>query len=322
MLTLRVEVTIPYGGKRPQRVRVVAKDRGALLFPYRRKLASIPLYKARWRRLPGNLWRNEQAMTVPVDMAKLLSYRNLALQLYCLRGSDVKHKGVFNFRRLMAKQQQQDDEVFLAMHYSATCWWHCLARWCRGCCKAAEDEVVPVPVVVEGGGGGDECGCCTREGSLDYMWRGVPASGTPALSQATPLASVTAPVPHAPPIPTGAKEEQLVPLPLPRPIRFPDSGTVFPQLIREHDLLAAEVGTRRQTEEGKREAHRHHGMRRHRRLALGLVGSLAVATGTLLARHEATPSVHWMLCGLAVLFLLAYACAHVRVRRRRQRDGR
>ena len=274
-------------------------------------------------------------MAVPVDMAKLLSYRNLALQLYCLRGSDVKHMGVFNFRRLMA-QQQQEDEVFLAMHYSATCWWHCFARCFRRCCccKGLEDEVVlvQVPVVVKGGGGGgggDERGCCTREGSLGDMWRhSVPASVTPALSKAAPLASVAAPVPDAPaPVPdtpTGAREEHLEPLPLPHPVRFPDSGAVFPELIREHGLLlAAEVRrTRRQTEEGKEEGHRHHGMRRHGRLALALVGSLAVPTGTLVARPEATPSVHWLLCGLAVVLVLAYACAQVRVRRRRQRDKR
>ena len=39
----------------------------------------------------------------------------------------------------------------------------------------------------------------------------LPHAGTPALSQATPLASITAPVQDAPPTPTGTTEEQLEP---------------------------------------------------------------------------------------------------------------
>ncbi|KAK8384043.1 hypothetical protein O3P69_016046 [Scylla paramamosain] len=304
-------VTISYGGKRPQRVRVVAKDRGALLFPYRRKLASIPLYKAGWTRLPGDLWRNEQAMAVPVDMAKLLKYKNLALQLYCLRGSDVKHKGVFNLRRVMA-QQQQEDEVFLAMRYSALCWWH---RLTFGCCrKAADDEAVPVVVR----GGGEVRGRDAGDGGLVNMWRGVPASGTPALSQATSLASVPAPAADSPA--TGAME-QLGELPPPRPVRFPDSGAVFPQLLREHDLGAAEVGTRQQAEEGppqQRGPWRHGRLARGVVAALGTAGGLAVAAGTLVAGQDA-PLVHWLVCGLAAALALAYAFAHARVRRRRRR---
>ena len=115
MITLRVQVTIPLKEKRPKRVRVVLKDRDAFFFPFRRKLVSIPLYKARWRLQPGNVWQNEQAMAVPLNVPKLLDMEGLALQLYCLRGSSVKHKGIFNFRRVM--EQRENDELVLAMRY-------------------------------------------------------------------------------------------------------------------------------------------------------------------------------------------------------------
>ena len=115
MITLRVEVSIPLKEKRPERVRVVLKDRGALFFAFRHKLVSIPLYKAGWRLLPGDVWQNEQAMAVPINVPKLLRRKHLALQLYCLRGSSVQHKGIFNFRRIM--EQLQHDELLLAMRY-------------------------------------------------------------------------------------------------------------------------------------------------------------------------------------------------------------
>ena len=115
MITLRVQVTIPLKDKRPKRVRVVLKDRDAFFFPFRSKLVSIPLYKARWRLQPGNVWQNEQAMAVPLNVPKLLDMKGLALQLYCLRGSSVKHKGIFNFRRVM--EQLENDELVLAMRY-------------------------------------------------------------------------------------------------------------------------------------------------------------------------------------------------------------
>ena len=181
VITIRVQVTIPYGSKRPQRVRVVAKDRGALVFAYRRELACVPLYKAGWRRVPGErggwLWQNEQAVAVAVDMARLLRYRNLALQLYCLRGSDVKHKGVFNFRRVMEQQQQQQqqqqDELLLAMRYSTGWWWRCLAFTCF---RRDEDEAVAVR------GGSDQ----RRHGAGKAMVNAARA-GNPCLPQTVPL---------------------------------------------------------------------------------------------------------------------------------------
>ncbi|MPC67397.1 hypothetical protein E2C01_061572 [Portunus trituberculatus] len=101
IIILHILVTIPYGSKRPHCVLVVAKDSGALL-------ACVLLYKAWWRRVPGDggscLWQNEQSVAVTMDMARLLRYKNLELQLCCLLGDDVKHKGFFNFCRVMEQQ--------------------------------------------------------------------------------------------------------------------------------------------------------------------------------------------------------------------------
>ncbi|MPC51511.1 hypothetical protein E2C01_045359 [Portunus trituberculatus] len=302
MVTLRIQVTIPYGSKRPQRVRVVAKDRGALLFAYRRELGCVPLYKAGWRRVPGDkgtwLWQNEQAMAVSVDMARLLSYKKLALQLYCLRGDDVKHKGVFNLRRVM-EQQQREDELHLAMQYSTGCWWwRCLACTCF---RRSKDEAV-----LQRGGGENlrldnnailsqtrpqaSVALFDREqvsndpAAAQHAASGSShASGGPDTSQevvcglsgagddptaAEHAASGSSHATNGPDTsqdvicglfgadddPSAGQQAASVTATVEqRPARFPDSGAVFPELLREHDSrLAKEKADREETQ--KKEA--------------------------------------------------------------------
>ncbi|MPC41437.1 hypothetical protein E2C01_035027 [Portunus trituberculatus] len=77
MITLRVQVTISYGGKRPQCISVVAKDGGALLFPYRSELACVPLYTAGWRCVPYDrgawLWSPNPARDLAIGQPSSLA---------------------------------------------------------------------------------------------------------------------------------------------------------------------------------------------------------------------------------------------------------
>ncbi|MPC16483.1 hypothetical protein E2C01_009309 [Portunus trituberculatus] len=311
MMTLRIQVTIPYGSKRPQRVRVVAKDRGALVFAYRRELACVPLYKAGWRRVPGDsgawLWQNEQAMAVSVDMARLLRYRKLALQLYCLRGEDVKHKGVFDLRRVM-EQQQREDELLLAMQYSTGCWWwRCLAFTCF---RRPEDEEVPRqgsgenlrldnpilsqtrpqasvalfdrreqadddPSAAQHAASESSHASDGPDMSLDVVCGLSGAVDDPAAAEHAASGSS-----HASDRPdtsqnvvcglSGAGDDpaagqhagcvtatvkQLGKLESPQPIRFPNSGAVFPELLREHDFWVPEEVNREETQKEKAPHH-------------------------------------------------------------------
>ncbi|MPC48694.1 hypothetical protein E2C01_042478 [Portunus trituberculatus] len=296
MITLRIQVTIPYGNKRPHRVRVVAKDRGALVFPYRRKLASVPLYKAGWKRVPGEgtgwLWQNEQAAAVPVDMAKLLRYKNLALQLYCLRGDDVKHKGVFNFRRVM-EQQHHQDELLLAMRYSTGWWWRWLAVTCFG---RGEDEAAALrggalqrrleagegqpPGKQHAGDGPAAAELVARRPShatdgpaatqLVAEWPSGAGDGPAGAQHAARRPSHATDGPTATQLAAewpsvdgdGPAEAQHVAcdtgmvdkireFPSSRPLRFPDSGAVFPELLREYDLKVADEKEKQDTQKEK-----------------------------------------------------------------------
>lgn len=232
MITLRVQVTIPLKDKRPQRVRVVLKDRDAFFLPFRCKLVSIPLYKARWRLQPDNVWQNEQAMAVPLHVPKLLDMKGLALQLYCLRGSSVQHKGIFNFRRVM--EQRENDELVLAMRYPK-------------CDRKGKKEGVKQII---------RAGSVAVSSTLTVVLAPPsPPSHPPdsTLSPATDSLGNTSEV-HAsgcePSLATSALQqdvhvhdsvsvsEHIQP---PRPFRFSDSGAVFPELLREyHEVKAKE----------------------------------------------------------------------------------
>lgn len=116
-LTVRVGVHIPRCSQWPDRVRVTAKERGALLFSFQRKLVSVPLYKTNWRP-QEEVWYNEQARAAPVELGKLLKRsenQRLDLKVYCLRGRAVQHKAVGSFTRLL--QQVRGDELRLSLHY-------------------------------------------------------------------------------------------------------------------------------------------------------------------------------------------------------------
>ena len=250
MITLRVQVTIPFKGKRPRRVRVVLKDRDAFFFPFRCKLVSIPLYKAMWRLQPDNVWLNEQAMAVPLHVPKLLDMKGLALQLYCLRGSSVQHKGIFNFRRVM--EQREDDELVLAMRYPK-----CDRKGRKEVTRTGSvDKSVAGNTIVTPVGKEEGVKQVTRAGSMDKSVAGNTII-TPAvvehstLSPATDSLGNTSEV-HAsgsePSLATSARQqdvhvhdsvsvsEHVGP---PRRFRFSDSGAVFPELVREYEEVKA-----------------------------------------------------------------------------------
>ena len=71
-LTLRVCVKVPAGTKRPDRVRVLVKERGALFFPFQRKVTTIPLYSSCWRQVEGGVYENQQAKAVPLKLQRLV----------------------------------------------------------------------------------------------------------------------------------------------------------------------------------------------------------------------------------------------------------
>ena len=339
MLTLRIQVTVPYRSKRPQRVRVVAKDRGAMVFAYRRELACVPLYKAGWRRVPGDegawLWQNEQAVAVSVDMARLLRYRKLALQLYCLRGDDVKHKGVFNLRRVM-EQQQREDELLLAMQYSTGWWWRCLAFTCS---RRPKDGLGP-----QRGGGENQ-----RLDNKSTLPKAQPLAGVAPLDreQADEDSSTSEHGPsHATDGPdtsqdvicglSGAGDDpsvgqhagcdtatagQLGELESPRPVRFPNSGAVFPELLREHDLWVTEEKAdpkENQREETSRTQHdvkkggeKVRCLWRTSSRVLGVaggMGTIAVLWAGVLLDSEGMQPIDWLLCGVGAAILLVDFC--------------
>ena len=71
-VSLRVRVWVP-GSLLPvpDRVRMVVKERGALLLPYRQKLTSVHIHLSQWKRLPDNVWQSESLQVVEVDVARL-----------------------------------------------------------------------------------------------------------------------------------------------------------------------------------------------------------------------------------------------------------
>ena len=92
-VSLRVRVWVP-GSLLPvpDRVRMVVKERGALLLPYRQKLTSVHIHLSQWKRLPDNVWQSESLQVVEVDVARLQRKAQrcqLALKLYCLRRRTV-----------------------------------------------------------------------------------------------------------------------------------------------------------------------------------------------------------------------------------------
>lgn len=124
-LKVRVRIHIPGPDHWPDRIRVVVKERGALLLPYYKKLVSIPLYKNCWRQVGKKRWYNEQTATTPVRLGDLLQRaekQQLALQVYCLRGSTVQHKALGLLKRLL--QKLHDDELILELHYPGCSSYH------------------------------------------------------------------------------------------------------------------------------------------------------------------------------------------------------
>ena len=71
-VSLRVRVWVP-GSLLPvpDRVRMVVKERGALLLPYRQKLTSVHIHLSQWKRLPDNVWQSESLQVEEVDVARL-----------------------------------------------------------------------------------------------------------------------------------------------------------------------------------------------------------------------------------------------------------
>ena len=122
MITIRVRVFVTEDRTFPDRVRVVVKQRGAICWPFWRKLASIGLQETDWHHMDGTVWCNEAAVTVPIQLEQLLrrdERQLLALQLYCLCGRTVQHKALGRFTRVM--QQMQDGELCLSLHYPGAC---------------------------------------------------------------------------------------------------------------------------------------------------------------------------------------------------------
>ena len=117
---MRLSVTVPPSVTRlPDRVRLVVKERGALLFPYRRKVASVRLPLASWTRLPGAAWQSTTEQDVALDVAKLMrkaQWERLALQVYCLHRTKVCHKAIIgSLQRLLQVGRYQ--ELLLDLHY-------------------------------------------------------------------------------------------------------------------------------------------------------------------------------------------------------------
>ncbi|MPC40580.1 hypothetical protein E2C01_034144 [Portunus trituberculatus] len=147
---------------------------------------------------------------VPVDMAKLLGYRNLALHLYCLCGSDVKHKGVFNFCR------GQNGALTL-----------------RGSDKPRRNGTGKILGKRTGDGPAAAqhaarrpCQATDGPATVQLVAR-RPSEPGDGLAAAQPAVGGTGTV------------KKIGELPTPRPVRFPDSGAAFPELLQEYDLLAA-----------------------------------------------------------------------------------
>ena len=115
-ITVRLRVTVPTSSDLPDRVRLVVKERGAIFFPYRRKLASLPFDS--WTRLPGNVWQGSAVQQVAMDVPKMLKKAQrklLSLKLYCLHRRTVQHKAVGSLERLL--HQGRYEELALDLHY-------------------------------------------------------------------------------------------------------------------------------------------------------------------------------------------------------------
>ena len=94
-ITLRVCVHLPDHTPRPDRVRVVVKQRGECWFTFRRKVATVRLHRASWRQVSEHVCVNESQQVAWMDVPALLvraGRQRLDLKLYCLRGRTVQHK--------------------------------------------------------------------------------------------------------------------------------------------------------------------------------------------------------------------------------------
>ena len=260
MITLRVQVTIPLKEKRPERVRVVLKDCGALFFAFRCKLVSIPLYKAGWRLLPGDVWQNEQAMAVPMNVPKLLRRKHLALQLYCLRGSSIQHKGIFNFRRIM--EHLQDDELLLAMRYpkcdgkKKKMPAHAVSEEQdrgvkQGAGKALSGGIQTRNMVMERADVAnvmpEDSGMMSLPSHTSHHHESTPSSTTDSTAKSVDLHALenepSSIITQCSPISAHQQDvhysNNVTELRLTRRRRFTDSGAVIPELLREYDETKA-----------------------------------------------------------------------------------
>ena len=117
-IILRDCVTVPSTAALPDRVRLMIKERGALFFPYRRKLATVRLHLASWTILPDAVWQSNTVQTVAMDVPKMLrkaQRQRLALQAYCLHRRTVSHKAIGGLERLL--QEGNGEELLLDLHY-------------------------------------------------------------------------------------------------------------------------------------------------------------------------------------------------------------
>lgn len=259
-LTLRVCVKVPMGTKRPTRVRVLLKERGARLFPFQQKLATIPLCSASWRLQKCNMYYNEQAKAVPLKLhllVKRAERQPFTLQFYCQRGSTDQHKAFGSFLQLL--QQVRDNELVLRIHYPGCAGQkEAVSSWVPqhlNAGKKTEQHEAPSLHGDEpdsGTGLGDEpdatrdprdaderkaCEGFSDEGLMEELWQ-VKEDYTAALQLET----------------TPNSQPQREPSPPPRPVRFRDSGSAFVEMLQEYDRYVAEDEMREAAAEAKKAA--------------------------------------------------------------------